>query len=200
MTANPPRVRRPFTAAEFWQMVDLGFFRDQRVELIGGEVVPVASQSNWHSFVIEMMTRELRRVFPEADYWVRAQFSLSASSYSVVDPDVAVIPGGVDGHRRRQVPTTAVLVVEVSETTVADDRNRKASLYAAAGIADYWVVDVTRRRIEVRRDPRPDAAAEFGAAYATVTVHADGLVVPLAAPAGGGVHIATVLAIEEDES
>ncbi len=199
MTANPPRVRRPFTAAEFWQMVDLGFFRDQRVELIGGEVVPVASQSNWHSFVIEKMTRELRRVFPDADYWVRAQFSLNATPHSVVDPDVAVIPGGVDSHPRRKVPAMAILVVEVSETTVADDRSRKASLYAAAGIADYWVIDVTRRQIEVRRDPRPDAAAEFGAAYVAVTTHADGLVVPLAAPAGGGVNVAAVLAIEEDE-
>ena len=199
MTVNPPRVRRPFTAAEFWQMGDLGFFRDQRVELIGGEVVRVASQSNWHAFVIDAAAEQLRAVFGP-DFWVRVQNSLDLNPHSVVDPDIAVIPGGRTTHPRRKNPAVAILVVEVSETTVADDRSRKASLYAAAGILDYWVIDVTRRQMEVRRDPRPDAAAEFGASYAALTAHADGLVVPLAAPAGGGVHVATVLAIEEDES
>lgn len=199
MTANPPKVRRPFTAAEFWQMVEAGVFKDERVELIGGEVVPVASQSNWHSFIVEEMTRQLQRVFPDTGYWVRAQFSLNLDPHSVVDPDLAVIPGSYRTQRRRKVPATAILVVEVSETTVSDDRRVKGSLYAAAGIADYWVVDVTRRQIEVRRDPQPDPAAEFGHGYATLTLHDSGIIVPLAAPAGGGVSVAEVLAIEEDE-
>jgi Uma2 family endonuclease len=90
-------------------------------------------------------------------------------------------------------PPTAVLVVEVSETTLAYDRGEKASLYAAAGVEDYWVVDLVNRRVEVYRDPRPDPTRPHGAGYTQVTAHdpAD-TITPLAAPTVG-VKVADLL-------
>jgi Uma2 family endonuclease len=76
------------------------------------------------------------------------------------------------------------LVVEVSDSSLDYDTTDKASLYAAAGIADYWVVDLVNRRLMVMRDPLADAAARFGFRYSTVTAVAIGQSAsPLAAPA-----------------
>ena len=65
-------------------------------------------------------------------------------------------------------PATAILVVEVADTSLTVDTGDKAELYAAGGIADYWVVDLNNRVLIVRRDPRPDPASQSGSSYATV--------------------------------
>ena len=182
MTMNPRR--RQFTAAEFWRMYDLGFFNDQRVELIGGEIVTNMPQSNWHAIGISLMQSALQAAFGPA-HWVRVQNSLDLTPLFVPDPDLAVILGTPLLFRgQRTNPTSALLVVEVSETTLATDRGRKASLYAAAGIADYWILNIADSTLEVRRDPRPDITQDFGFGYATLTtLTAADFATPLAAPA-----------------
>ncbi len=67
-------------------------------------------------------------------------------------------------------PTTAVLIVEVSDTTLASDRHRKASLYACVGIADYWIINLVHNQVEVYRNPVADAAQPFGFRYADATI------------------------------
>ncbi len=197
MTVNPPKDRRPLTAAEFWRLAESGFFENERVELIGGEIVTVSPQGGRHSFFTEYAKAALEDVFGPA-FWVRVQFTLNLAPHSVVDPDIAVVAGSMDEHYARDpdwVPNTALLVVESSHTTLSQDRNRKASLYASVGIADYWILDVAGRRLEVRRDPRPDPAAEFGHGYAIVSVHAPGdAVAPLARP-GSPVAVADLFPV-----
>lgn len=170
-----------FTREQFWDMHERGYFDGKRVELVGGEVVEMPAQSNEHYGTIEEVRDVLAAAFG-GGYWVRAQGSLDLSPISVPDPDVAVVRGdrrsfGADN------PTSAVLVVEVSDSRLAYDRTTKASLYAAAGITDYWIVNVPDRQLEVRRDPHPDAAAEFGHSFKTLTVLKPGsTVTPLALP------------------
>jgi len=96
-------------------------------------------------------------------------------------PDVLVVAG-----TRREYsdhPTTAALVVEVADSSLAFDIGEKASLYAAAGIADYWVLDLSHNRSYVFRDPRPEADQRFGHGYFRMSLNgpADS-VSPLAAP------------------
>jgi Uma2 family endonuclease len=181
MTMNPRT--RQFTAAEFWRMYDLGFFNDQRVELIGGEIVTKLTQSNWHAIGLDLMRDALAAAFGP-NYWVRVQNSLDLSPLSVPDPDIAVTIGSARQQRgQRANPTSALLVVEVSDTTLATDRERKASLYAASGIADYWILNIADNTLEVRRDPRPDATQDFGFGYASLTtLTAVDFATPLAAP------------------
>src|SRR5262249_25072776 len=81
------------------------------------------------------------------------QGSLDLSPWSVPDPDVAVVQGS-PRNASPDNPTTALLLVEVSETTLAYDRSTKASLYARAGIADYWIVNLVDRQVGVLRNPR----------------------------------------------
>ena len=97
-------------------------------------------------------------------------------------PDLAVVAGSARDYLQK--PATASLVVEVSDSSLDYDTNDKASLYAAAGIADYWVVDLVNRQLIVFRSPQANTSKPFGFAYANVTLHAAGQAVsPLAATA-----------------
>jgi Uma2 family endonuclease len=79
--------------------------------------------------------------------------SLDLSPFSVPDPDIAVIKGSVLSHLARENPKSALLIAEISETTLLYDRTRKGSLYARVGIEDYWIVNVEKRFLDVYRDP-----------------------------------------------
>jgi aryl-alcohol dehydrogenase-like predicted oxidoreductase len=98
------------------------------------------------------------------------------------EPDVAVVAGSIGDYADAH-PTTAVLVIEVADTSLAFDRTAKASLYAKAGIPEYWMLNLAVRCLAVSRDPRPDASQPYGFGYATqFTVEASGSVSPLALP------------------
>jgi Uma2 family endonuclease len=90
-------------------------------------------------------------------------------------------------------PRAAVLVVEVSDTTLATDRTRKMSLYAAAGVPDYWIVNLTDGRLEVYRDPVPDPAQPSGHRYASVAALAPADAVTPAGLPGVAVPVAALL-------
>jgi Uma2 family endonuclease len=106
-------------------------------------------------------------------------------------PDLAVVPGGPRDYVNH--PTTAQLVVEVADTSLAMDTGEKVHVYAASGIADYWVVDLNNRQLIVYHDPRPDPASPLGSAYATVTRLVVGQTVsPLANP-GATVNVSDLL-------
>jgi hypothetical protein len=118
------------------------------------------------------------------NFWVRVRASLDLTADSVPDPDLAVVPGAPRSWVSKPVPTSALLVVEVSDTTLWFDRGRKMSLYAAAGIADYWILNIPDEHLEVHRDPVADASQRFGFRYGQVTVlRAGDVVSPLALPA-----------------
>ena len=179
-TINYPRPLR-WTREQFLQMIDLGWFHDKRVELIGGEVIEMASQFDLHLASVTLTGDALRVAFG-AGYWVRAQGSLDLSPHGIPDPDIAVTPGGPQGAART-IARSALLVVEVSDTTLAYDRYHKASLYAAGGITDYWIVNLVQRQLEVYRDPIADNTQPFGFRYASRTIlDPPDVVSPLAAP------------------
>ena len=105
------------------------------------------------------------------------------------EPDVAVVPGSfrdyISGH-----PSRPVLLIEVSESSLALDRDHKGSLYARAGLADYWIVNLIDRVLEVYREPTQDPVASFGWRYRSVAVLGrDASVSPLASP---GAHIRVI--------
>ena len=109
------------------------------------------------------------------------------------EPDVAVVPGEPEDYRSSH-PSRAALVVEVSESSLAFDRNDKGSVYARAGILDYWIVNLVERLLEVYREPVPDAAAPFGARYARgESLDPSRRESPLAAP-HASIHVRDLLA------
>src|SRR5262245_12061463 len=117
--------RRRWTRKEFYRLLDLGFFYDQRVELIGGEIIVMPSQKNFHALGIGLTEDALVAAFGSG-FWVRVQASLDLSPSSVPDPDLAVVPGSKRSRKGdKDNPTTALLIVEVSDTTLRLDRRRK---------------------------------------------------------------------------
>jgi Uma2 family endonuclease len=181
-----------WTAEEYYRLGEAEWFQGKRVELIGGEIIEMPPQMNWHALGIGKTEHALRTAFGP-NFWVRGQMSLDLSPLSVPDPDVAVIAGAMQTHRTRANPRTALLVVEVAETTLSYDRNAKASLYAASGIADYWIINILGAQLEVYRDPVANPQARFGHNYSSLTIlRAGDVVSPLALP-GVSIQVADLL-------
>jgi Uma2 family endonuclease len=186
-SAAPPDEAAPqpvrWTLDDYYRMADMGLFEGRRVELIEGEVVAKVTQNNPHAAAVTLTQDALRAVFA-AGFWIRVQMPLDFAPHSAPEPDVAVVAGTPRGSGPNN-PTTALLVVEVSDTTLAHDRRRKGAVYARAGIADYWIVNLVDRCLEVRRGPVADPAAEGGHRYAETQVFSPAdSVSPLAAPQG----------------
>src|SRR5262245_57260870 len=114
--ASGPQSRR-WSAKEFYRLLDEGYFLDQRVELLEGEIIEMGAQRNLHALGIGLADDELRRGFG-ANYWVRVQMSLDLTPYSVLDPDLAVIAGSKRQNATAANPKGALLIVEVSVTTL----------------------------------------------------------------------------------
>jgi Uma2 family endonuclease len=109
--------RRRWTKDEFYRLAELGFFREQHAELVEGEIVEMPAQKNLHALSIKLTHDALELVFG-AGFWIRVQMTLDLTPYSVVDPDLAVILGNPRDFNTDDNPTTALLVVEVSDTTL----------------------------------------------------------------------------------
>jgi Uma2 family endonuclease len=84
------------------------------------------------------------------------QLPLALSDDSEPEPDVSIVPLG---DYEAEHPTTAVLVIEVSDTTLKKDRS-KAAIYARARIGEYWIVNLGARTVEVYTSPDGDRYAE----------------------------------------
>jgi Uma2 family endonuclease len=183
----PPKVSarstRLFDRDEYWQMAKLGFFTEQRVELLDGEILVMSPQNENHCSGIRLLALVLDEVFGPG-YWPRVQMPLNLSVYCQPEPDVAVVQLN-PRTPNRTAPTTALLVVEISDSTLRQDQRFKANMYAAHGILDYWIVNLVDRQLEVRRDPIADASEPFGHRYATLTILTLGQsIAPLALPTG----------------
>jgi Uma2 family endonuclease len=174
---------RKFTRLEYDRLIEAEFFRpDDRIELIGGHMVVKEPQHSPHAAAIMRVQRVLSAAFG-AEWSVRTQMALALDEESEPEPDVSVVRADPDDYEDGH-PTSAALIVEVALSRLRFDRRHKSSLYARARIADYWIVNIPDRRLEVYRDPMPDSAATFGWRYGlAVTLGHEQHVTPLALPA-----------------
>jgi len=191
MVSYPTRTRR-FSRAEYERLIALGVFQPgEAIELIGGELVVAEPQGARHYTAIVKTARTLEAAFGPG-WHARTQGPIGLDADSEPEPDVAVVAGSPDDYGLAH-PSRPVLTVEVSDTSLAVDREHKGSLYARAGLADYWVVNLVDRVLEVYREPVADAAAPFGWRYARIEVFDDSRhVIPLAAP-GSSVPVSRLL-------
>jgi Uma2 family endonuclease len=182
MASYETRTRR-FTRAEYERLIDLGLFQPgEAIELIGGELMVAEPQGAAHYTAIVKTASALAAVFGPA-WYVRMQGPIGLDDDSEPEPDVAVVAGTPDDYGRAH-PSRPVLTVEVADSSLGVDRHHKGSLYARAGLADYWLLNLVDRVLEVYREPTPDSAAPFGWRYARSEVlDAAARVTPLAAPA-----------------
>ena len=153
------RLRR----AEYDRAVEAGVFEPAaRLELIDGDLHAMTPQGSRHATGVELVTDALRRTFGSG-FHVRMQLPLAADDYSEPEPDAAVVTGTIRDYRDAH-PTSAVLIVEVSDDSLHRDRTVKQRLYARCGIPEYWILALPDARLEVYRDPGEDR-------YRSVSVH-----------------------------
>jgi Uma2 family endonuclease len=187
MTSTALRTGR-WRRVEYERLIECGILRTgDPVELMGGDVVVAEPQGSGHFAAVRAVEEALRSAFGTG-WEIRAQGPRALDDESEPKPDVAVVPGSfrdyVAGH-----PSRPVLVVEISESSLALDREHKGSLYTRAGLPDYWILNLVDQVLEVRRLPGPDPAAPFGWRYRSIEImRREASVSPLALPAA---HIRT---------
>jgi len=169
-----------WTREEYDQLAGLDLFQERRVQLIDGEIFEMSPQGDSHALLIPIIYDTLKTAFG-AGFTIRPQLPLALSKVSAPEPDLAVVRG--DPREQRTRPSSAVLIVEVSDSSLVFDSTRKASVYAGAGIQDYWIVNLNDGRLDVYRRPAIDAKFEFGAGFLDIrSFGRDETVSPLAAP------------------
>ncbi|MBI3392732.1 MAG: Uma2 family endonuclease [Nitrospirae bacterium] len=181
---------RRFSRKEYDRMVEAGIFGPgERLELVEGEIVRMTPQGSVHATGIQLAQETLGTLF-RAGFLVRVQMPLALGSVSEPEPDIAVVPGSPRDFRQTH-PAMAALIVEVSDSTLAFDRQTKGRLYAEAGIPEYWIVNLIDGKLEVYREPTAPAK---GTAYyrEILTLGPSNIVSPLAAP-GSSIRVADLL-------
>jgi len=181
-TAVPPPMIRRWTRVEYERLVELGVFESgERLELIDGLLVVREPQGSRHAAAIRRVLAALHRALGDA-WQIDSQLPIALDDASEPEPDVAVVPRDPNAYRDAH-PARAVLVVEIADSSYRIDRAYKANLYARAGIAEYWIVDLAHDTLEVHREPEASPAATYGWRYRSVeTLRSPATAAPLIAP------------------
>lgn len=157
---------------EYDRLVEAGAFERQRIELVRGELRPMSPIGVKHSLVVTRLYRLLDRAAP-AHLEVRSQQPLACTDDSEPEPDLSVVPydPAPVGH-----PTTALLVIEVAETSLAYDLGDKADLYEDSDVQEYWVIDLVAAIVHVHR-------GRIDGRWSAITLHhASERLTPIAMP------------------
>lgn len=153
-TILSPQDLRLITTIEYHQMAEAGILAgDEQVELIAGQIIQKMPKGPAHSALCKRIEKLLENRLGN-QVLVRLQDPIVVDTYSEPEPDIAVVhPQDNFYADHHPTPAEIFLVIEVSDTTLSRDLGIKADLYAAAGITDYWVLDVTDQQLHIFRDP-----------------------------------------------
>ena len=180
---TPPPVAWPrpyrWTVDQFHDANERGIFGEgRRIILIRGELVELGPMNALHAMGVGLVNAALSKVFADS-FYIRVQVPLSVKRDTDPMPDISVVAGSPRDFPTH--PSAAIIVVEVADSFLFLDTTTKVELYATAGIADYWVLDLQHRILLVYRDPMP--LSDGGMTYRTQTTHGPAdTVAPLAAP------------------
>lgn len=142
-----PRQIRPLKRTEYDRLIAAGVFQSERIQLLRGILIRMSPQGAAHAHSIQVL-QEVLSAGVEKRAMVRVQLPIALAEDSEPEPDVALV-------RRQDYlehPDSALLLVEVSDSSLAIDRE-KAMDYAAAGIPEYWIVNIPDRVVEVHDQP-----------------------------------------------
>jgi hypothetical protein len=149
----PPSQLWRITVDRYHEMIEAGLLTENdRLELLEGFIIEKMTVNPPHSFTTDQIRDELMAVI-KSGYFVKSQQPITTDD-SEPEPDVIVVQGNKrDFVKRHPEPQDVPLVVEVSDSTLHQDQTWKKRIYAQAGIAIYWIVNLSERHIEVYSRP-----------------------------------------------
>lgn len=149
-----------FTRQDYRKMLDTGILLEgSRVELVEGEILELAAINKFHAYTVGQLTRWLVERY-SSDYVVRPQCPVVIGDHSEPEPDFAVVTQA-QHLECPDHPTEALLLVEVSDSSLAFDRIKKARLYGRAGFPEYWIVNLRERSLIVHKQPYENGYLEI---------------------------------------
>lgn len=158
-----------FTPDQYHQLVDAGILEeDAQVELLEGWIVPKTTKNPPHDSALRNLLHLLQGLLTSK--WDIHSQSVLAIGPSEPEPDLLIVRHDPNNYAdRHPSPRDARLVIEVAERSLSRDRSKKQKIYGAAGIPEYWIVNLIDRIIEVYTEPtssgygrRADYSAEKG--------------------------------------
>ncbi|MDE0143228.1 MAG: Uma2 family endonuclease [Caldilineaceae bacterium] len=175
---------RRFTLDEYHSLIETGFFdEEERVELLEGVLVSMSPIHPPHANAVDLLLLVFSGLLARGGIRIRVQAPISiADSDSEPEPDLILLEDmGAAFAERHPSPSEVFLLVEVAESSLSIDRSKKGSLYAQAGITEYWIWNLVDDVLEVYRDPRSPSSGE--ALYQTKLTFSQGMsIAPLAFP------------------
>jgi Uma2 family endonuclease len=167
-----------FTVEQYHQMAAAGILEeDERVQLLEGEIVCMTPIGPLHRYAVVAAGEALSKLLP-AEWKLMIQQPITLAE-SEPEPDLCIVRSESARYLDRHPgPADVCLVIEVADSSLPLDRNRKQTIYAAAGIPEYWIVNLDERSVEVYREP--GVPIELGrAAYSARQTFGAGAAVPL---------------------
>ena len=172
----------------YYKMAEAGILtREDRVELIDGEIIDMNAIGSPHAAITNRLNRLVARAAADGIILVSVQSPLRLDSYNEPEPDLMLLRPRADDYRANHPGAADVLLlVEVSDSSLAYDRGRKLALYAQFGVAEVWIVDLAGSAVEIYRQPKEGA-------YSLTERHIDGALAPILVP-GIVIDVAALLA------
>jgi Uma2 family endonuclease len=152
LTYPPPQLWR-ISVERYHEMIEAGLLTENdRLELLEGFLIEKMTVNPPHSFTTDQIRDELMAIL-KSEYFVKSQQPITTDD-SEPEPDVIIVQGNKrDFVKRHPEPQDVPIVIEVSDATLHQDQTWKKRIYAQAGIAMYWIVNLSERQIEVYSQP-----------------------------------------------
>jgi Uma2 family endonuclease len=168
-----------FTVDEYQRLGELGFFSEnERVELIKGEIFEMAAKGTAHSVCITRLYRELFKLIGE-QATLRGQEPIILSENSEPEPDMVIARNTPDDYlASHPVPSDILLLIEIADSSLKYDQEVKLSVYAEAGIADYWIFNLLDNCLECYTEPYHDIKGKFGYRRKLVVLQNESVILP----------------------
>lgn len=162
---QPRRLR--FSVDEYYKMIELGMLRDyEKAEIIEGELIQKMTIGDRHAAIVNILNRFFVKNVSD-DILVSVQNPLRISDYNEPEPDLVLSDLTKYDGKRHPRPAEVILIVEVSDATLKYDRAVKLPLYAEAGIAEVWIVNLKKNIVEIHQNPFDDI-------YQTIKIYQPG--------------------------
>ena len=152
-----PTNLRYWTVQEYHQMSDLGILDpSQRTELIAGQIILTTAKGTPHVLTLRLLATALKNALVDPAIFVSTQDPIRLDNFSEPEPDLALIKGTILDYTQAHPGAEDIyLVIEVADSTLKQDCEVKDKLYARSSIAEYWVIDIKNRQVQIFRDPTP---------------------------------------------